>query len=273
MCSDRIRCDRGTDRAVDSATQSEDNRRESVFQRVVANSENQRVPRGFDVGEVQCHRGRNGVARFGQRNAVSGETGTGDVDEFQCGREQGCPQKHRSLGIEHGAVSVEHQVVLTPDRVDIHDRRAKFECAGVQKREPSFVFRRVKRGRIDNHDNIEVVFREFRNGSVVSPEILTNQEPGRNPAEIHDERARTGDENAFFVEHRIGRQVAFRIGCDDLPVGQDRERIVGTGSAEFFLRGALHKPHHHDGVSETVGGNPCRKSGHSNLGLANEIGT
>ena len=203
--ADCVGGDHGTHRAVDTAAEPQCDGGETILGGVIADAHDEGVPNGFEIGQVVSDERGDGVRWFDQRDPVRRSAASVEVDQFESRFKSFGAKPNRTGGVQHRAITIENEVVLTADRVDVHNWCGELRGSGAKQRETGLVLCGVERRCVDNNHCIQLLCGEFGDWAVFAPQVFADEESCDNTAEIENERAGPWDEIALFVENGIGR--------------------------------------------------------------------
>ena len=117
---------------------------------------------------------------------------------------------HRDFTISrhHEAATVKHQFILPAKLIDINQRQARFAHARMGMGAAFIVFAALKRRPVGRHQKLGTFSFEMR-AHITKPDILANRQAQPHAAHFNGCWQGAGMKQAFFVKHRIIRQVMF----------------------------------------------------------------
>ncbi len=225
--------DRRHEGGVDATGETEHHRGEAVLAGVVAQPENEC---GIDVRgilEAWAHRGRLCVVR---RHRVRREdrldgpaaVGQGDVkvDHQQLLDELLPAGEHGSVRGDDERVTVEHQLVLSADGVEVRERAAGLRGSTSAQLESDVVLVALIGRTVGHEEETWCAERVLRDRPAVLPEVLTDREGDVDPANPDDDGHLARHEVAKLVEDPVVGQVVLGIASDDRALVQDRNGVL-----------------------------------------------
>jgi hypothetical protein len=182
----------------------------------------------------------------------------GDVGDEEIFLECLPPRYRPSVGARDHAASVEHELVLSADEVEVAETAAVL--AGAPLHEPlalRSLAAVVRRGR-DIDDDARAAQANLRGRrAVVDPDVLADVHADHGAAEIHHERVLAGLEVSLLVENAVVRQVDLAIGRGDLP---SEEHVAGVVRAAARARRRFGGADENGDPAHIAGGYPLSMS-------------
>ena len=139
--------------------------------------------------------------------------------------------------IHDEGIAVEHQLVLTADQIDEHQRNSRLAdaCRADLPLSLPLLVHFIGRG-IDDQQHLRAgPARPLRGLGV--PDILAHQDPRLDAVQFDHRGFGAGGEIAFFVEHPVIGQAGLAVICQHRSVADDDRGIVDSRSVVFRIAG------------------------------------
>ena len=208
----RVDGKQGNEGGVDAAGERHADLAEAVLQHVVAQAEGERR---VDLGQV------------GQRLGQLARPGGGELANEQLLLELGGAGDHLAGRVDDDAVAVEDELILAADQVAEGEAGAAFAGALGEHRFALATLAAVVGRARRVGDQARTGRRLARRWRARHPDVLTDRQANRRPADLDRRRLDPGDEVALLVEDRVVGQPALTVDGAHRTLAEHRERVVG----------------------------------------------
>ena len=176
--------------------------------------------------EVDLHRAQRLATQPGVPQALAEDGSDVDIGNQQVFGHRRRPGHDRARGVEHAAVAVEDQLVLTPDGVGPDHERAGVHGSGRDHLLAGDALLRMEGGPVDVDQHLGAELRLEGDRSRRIPGVLTDRDAQPDTVDGEDRALAAGTEVALLVEHAVVRQVDLVVHPAEVAVAGHEGRVV-----------------------------------------------
>ena len=171
-----------------------------------------------------------------------------EVPERQVFHEHRAAFDKRAVGIDHEAATVEDQVVLTADLIQVDDRGVDFGGTTLGELETGVGLAFLIRRAVDGEQQVDVLGGQVGHRATILPDVLADGHADGGTIHVEGHGTVAGGEDTEFVEHAVVGQEVLVVAGPDHALMQYHQSVARLGGLTISAHGA----NHHEQIAEAV---------------------